>query len=174
MYKITEEKETEIGRFTVKQLKVKVSPGSEHPYSYVKIVPGVCILPIIDQQIAMIRQYRIPIQQWEYELPAGMIDHGEKPEEAAVRELSEETGLIADQLISLGSFYPSPGSTDEIIYLYAAQCHQQTRQHLDETEQIKLKMMPIDEFRKLIISDSFKHSAGIIAWARYEAAKNQG
>ena len=71
---------------------------------------GACILPYFaDGTICMVRQFRYAMQQELWELPAGKLEQGEDPFEAAKRELEEECGLTADNYISLGEFYPTVG-----------------------------------------------------------------
>ena len=75
-----------------------------------------------ENRILLQRQYRYPVRSWQWELPGGFVDPGETPEEAAARELKEETGYTVKALHSLGAFYPSFGSTNEKIWLFAAEC----------------------------------------------------
>ena len=71
---------------------------------------GACILPYYeDGTICMVRQFRYAMQQELWELPAGKLDAGEDPFEAATRELTEECGVCADEYISLGEIYPTVG-----------------------------------------------------------------
>ena len=71
---------------------------------------GACILPYFeDGTICMVRQFRYAMQQELWELPAGKLEKGEDPFEAAKRELGEECGLTADNYISLGQFFPHRG-----------------------------------------------------------------
>ena len=77
---------------------------------------GACILPYFaDGTICMVRQFRYAMQQELWELPAGKLEQGEDPFEAAKRELEEECGLTADHYTSLGEFYPTVGYDTEII-----------------------------------------------------------
>ena len=82
---------------------------------------GACILPYFaDGTICMVRQFRYAMQQELWELPAGKLEQGEDPFEAAKRELEEECGLTADHYTSLGEFYPTVGYDTEIIYTWVA------------------------------------------------------
>ncbi len=83
---------------------------------------SVAILPLfLDScNIILIRQYRPAIEKWILEIPAGVIDPGEKPEETARRELEEEAGLKANRLVKIGEGYVSPGYSTEHMTLFLA------------------------------------------------------
>ena len=81
---------------------------------------GACIVPYFeDGTLCMVRQFRYAMQQELWELPAGKLEKGEDPFEAAKRELGEECGLTADHYTPLGEFYPTVGYDTEIIYMWA-------------------------------------------------------
>ena len=84
---------------------------------------AVCVVPLeSDGSVLMVRQYRAPFDTAILELPAGKLDKpGEELEEAARRELREEVGCTAGRVTELGSFYNSPGFTDELTTLYLAE-----------------------------------------------------
>lgn len=87
----------------------------EHPGAV-----GIVALNDLDQ-IAMVHQYRHPVRQKLWELPAGLLDiEGEPPWEAARRELAEETDLVADRWHTLVDWYNSPGGMDEAVRVYLA------------------------------------------------------
>ncbi len=73
--------------------------------------PGSAVMMAMDDKnrILLVRQYRLPADKYLWELPAGKLDDGEKPLQAAKRELTEETGYTAKNWTKLASFYPSPG-----------------------------------------------------------------
>lgn len=80
---------------------------------------GVAVIPVTkDNKILFVKQYRKAIEKSLIEIPAGLIDEGEDPETTAVRELEEETGYTTKKLTFVTSFYPSPGYTDELNYIY--------------------------------------------------------
>ena len=96
---------------------------------------GVCVAPITDHnELLFVRQFRYPYMQVLSELPAGKLEKGEDPLECGKRELMEETGRVADEIFSLGKFYPSPGYCGEIIHLYGAKGLLFVGQKLDEDE----------------------------------------
>ena len=96
---------------------------------------GACILPYFeDGTICMVRQFRYAMQQELWELPAGKLEAGEDPFEAAKRELTEECGVTADEYIPLGQIYPTVGYDTEVIYIWAARGLHPAPMHLDADE----------------------------------------
>lgn len=103
-------------RFRGEIMTVKVLDGH---WEVVEHAPAVAVLVERDGRVLGVRQRRPAIRAETWELPAGLIDPGEEPHEAAARELAEETGLAGDlQLVT--QFYSSPGFTDERVYLFRA------------------------------------------------------
>ena len=77
---------------------------------------GVGVIALTDEgKIIMVKQYRKPIEKDIWEIPAGKLDKGEDPKACGIRELEEETGYTAKEIISLGYFYPSPGFANEVM-----------------------------------------------------------
>ncbi|MFP5106935.1 NUDIX hydrolase [Neobacillus sp. C211] len=169
VWKISSSIKEQVDRFGVIIEKVIVPNGEEKNFSYLDFAKGVCILPITaDKEIICLKQYRHAIKSWQWELPAGMIDkESDAPLETAKRELEEETGNKAEYWLDLGSFYPSPGSTSEEIYLFAATGLIATEQRLESSEQIELHKQTMEEVMTLIINGEFKHGAGLAAILRY-------
>ena len=169
VWKISSSMKQQVDRFGVIIEKVIVPNGEEKNFSYLDFAKGVCILPITkDKEIICLKQYRHAIKSWQWELPAGMIDNeNDAPIETAKRELEEETGNKAEYWLDLGSFYPSPGSTSEEIYLFAATGLIATEQRLESSEQIELHKLTMEEVMTLIINGEFKHGAGLAAILRY-------
>lgn len=155
-----------VGRFTVIKDCVRVN-SSERSYDYLEIRQGVSILPIYNQKVIIQQQYRYPVSSWQWEIPGGFVDDGETPEEAAVRELKEETGYLAEKLESLGVFYPSFGSTNEKIYLFLAECKERGSIEREQGEIISVKEITLERFQELISSGEFKQGSGLAAWVRY-------
>ena len=108
---------------------------------------GVAILALDqDNTVTLVRQYRYPIGQILLELPAGKLDHGAEEDRllGARRELSEETGLEAEEWTYLGYTLASPGFCDEALHMYLARGLHRVGQHLDEDEFLDVVTMPFD------------------------------
>ncbi|MEM4019424.1 MAG: NUDIX hydrolase [Thermofilaceae archaeon] len=108
---------------------------------------AVIVVPILGGgKVLMVKQWRAPIQSWVLEVPAGKLEQGEDPREAAVRELEEETGYIAGSLVELGSFYATPGYSDEVMHFYAALQLSKGRAHPEPGEVLKVVEVDADEY----------------------------
>jgi ADP-ribose pyrophosphatase len=82
---------------------------------------AVAILPFLDHsRIILLRQFRAPFNDYIMEVPAGVVNSGESPEDTARRELIEETGYSARVLEKLGSYTPTPGYSSEVLHLFVA------------------------------------------------------
>ncbi|ADV64410.1 NUDIX hydrolase [Desulfurococcus mucosus] len=108
-------------RFNVIRRYYRKANGEEFARDVVAFPEAVAVLPVLDDgSVILLRQFRAPLNDTIIEAPAGVVDPGETPEEAAERELEEETGYHAGRLVRLGSFTPSPGYSSEVIHFYYA------------------------------------------------------
>ncbi|CEG28675.1 NUDIX hydrolase [Bacillus sp. B-jedd] len=169
-WKIANSIKAKVDRFDVTVDRVVLPNGEEKNFSYLDFAKGVCILPITqDHKVICLKQYRHAVKSWEWELPGGMIeDANGLPIETAKRELEEETGHVAEHWMELGSFYPSPGSTAEEIFLFAAAGLTETAQNLENSEQLELHQLTMEEVKDLVAKGEFKHGAGLAAILRYK------
>jgi ADP-ribose pyrophosphatase len=102
----------------VRRDRVRMSGGREGTREIVEHPPVVVLVPVdTNSDILMVRQYRKAIERELIELPAGGIEDGESVEEAANRELVEETGYTAKSIERMGTIYPTPGISDETMHL---------------------------------------------------------
>jgi len=129
---------------------------------------GACILPVdADGNITLVRQFRYAFGEEIWELPAGKLEAGEDPFEAAKRELSEECGLTADHFVDLGIVYATVGYDSEKIYLWAATGLHEVRQHLDAGEFLDVVKMPFDKALGLVMDGTIKDSKTQVALLKY-------
>ncbi|MCD4837508.1 NUDIX hydrolase [Neobacillus sedimentimangrovi] len=172
-WKINHSTKKQVDRFEITTDEVTLPNGEITTFSYIYFAKGVCILPITnDHKILCLKQYRHSLKSWEWELPAGMIDSGSdlSPLTAAKRELEEETGYQAEHWMELGSFYPSPGSTSEEIFLFAAAGLTKTKQQLENSEQIEVHKISMKTLKEMVMTGDFRHGAGLAAILRYKFA----
>ncbi|MGG5255395.1 NUDIX hydrolase [Neobacillus sp. SM06] len=169
-WKINSSNNQKVDRFGITIDKVILPNGEEKTFSFLDFAKGVCVLPITENKdIICLKQYRHALKSWQWELPAGMIDHSEtSPLAVAKKELEEETGYVAEHWLELGSFFPSPGSTTEEIYLFAAAGLKASQQKLESSEQIELHFIPMEELKEMVAKGEFKHGAGLAAILRYK------
>ena len=107
---------------------------------------GVAILALEeDNTTYLVKQFRYPIQELLLELPAGKLDGPEDHLLAAKRELSEETGLEAEEWTYMGYEFASPGFCTERLHMYLAQKLSHRKQHLDEDEFLNVVPIPFQE-----------------------------
>ena len=98
--------------------EVELPNGNRAGREVVRHSGGAAVLLVSDGKVLLERQFRFPYNKVIWEIPAGKLNAGEDPEVAARRELEEETGYRAGVLKKLTQIYPTPGYTDEIIYIY--------------------------------------------------------
>lgn len=125
---------------------VQLPNGKQSARELVRHPGGACVCAIDDQlRVAMVRQFRYACGGETLELPAGKIDAGEEPLETALRELQEEAGLAAEDVIDLGAMYPSPGYTDEVVHMYLALHAQPCAQQLDADEFLQVEKIHLGD-----------------------------
>lgn len=134
--------------------RVRLPNGNEAGREVVEHPGGVCVAPLTAEgELLFVRQYRYPYEEVVLELPAGKRDKGgEDPLECGKRELKEETGATAEEYVSLGKLYPSPGFCDEIIYLYLAKGLDFGDAAPDEDEFVEVERIPLDRAVEMVMN----------------------
>lgn len=116
----------------------------------------------------MVRQFRHGSMNVSLEFPGGVIDPGEDPKEASARELTEETGYIAEELTLIGEINPNPAFMNNSCYTYLARgLHRKQDQDLDENEVIDVELVPVDSI-KVDREGSFFHAMMVVALHFYQ------
>ena len=117
-----------------------------------------------DGKVIMEKQYRYPMRKVILEIPAGKIDKGETdPDEAAVRELKEETGYTAGRMEKLGKIYPSVGYSEEGINLYLCRDLVPGETDMDEDEAIEIEEYDFDEACRMAESGEIRDAKTVCA-----------
>jgi 8-oxo-dGTP pyrophosphatase MutT (NUDIX family) len=126
--------------------RLRYANGREYDLDYVRH-PGAAAVVAVDHagRVCLVRQYRHGVMDFLWEIPAGKLDAGEPPQECAVRELAEETGVTARRWTSLGTFLPAPGIFTEVIHLYLAQDLAVGAAAPDADEELELQWLPLEE-----------------------------
>lgn len=124
----------------------KLPDGSTARREWIKH-PGACaIVPLFENgDTILLRQFRYGPSRMFWEVPAGKIDPGEPIEDTARRELEEETGLSADELIRIGHFYPAIGFCDEIIHIFVARGINASTSNTDDDEFVETVRLPLSQ-----------------------------
>jgi len=131
--------------------RVELPSGRLTVREVVEHAPVVAIVALDGRgNVLLVRQYRLPVRQSLLEIPAGGVDPGESAEEAAQRELQEETGQRAGRLERLCSFFASPGYCDEHMDLYLATALEPSTLAADADESIEVVRLPLSEALRLI------------------------
>lgn len=163
---LSQKKEYEGIIVNVRQDKVRLPDGTVANREVVEHRGGVAIFAMDDQQrVALVRQYRYPMGEITLELPAGKLEQGEDPQDSALRELVEETGLTPGTIVSMGCSYSSPGILSERIYLYFAKDLVQGEAKPDEGEFVETVWVPYRDLLDLVRQGEIKDGktmAGIL------------
>ncbi len=122
------------------------------------------IVPVLDQdKLVFIWNYRPPIQGWELELPAGLLNDGEDPETCAERELEEETGYTAGSWKKLGWLHTSPAISSQRAHIYLARGLRKGRVHREPYEKMKIRILRVKEAYRLLRAAKIVHSSTVSA-----------
>jgi len=124
--------------------EVLLPDGKQAKREIVEHSGAVAIVPVNENmEVLCIRQYRKAAEKVLLEIPAGIIEPGEKIEDCAQRELAEETGFASNNLLNLTSFYPSPGFSSEIIHVFLGRDLYKKEVEKPEDEFIQLENIPL-------------------------------
>ena len=149
---------------------VRLPNGHTAPRELTRHVGAVCVVPLTDDgKVIVERQFRYPLDETILEIPAGKRDSkSEPPEEAARRELREETGIEPKELVCLGTYYPAAAYSDEVIWMYLARGLTFGVQKLDDDEFLTLEAMPlsdlVQEIAKGNVPDGKTQAAVLRVW----------
>lgn len=150
---------------------VRMPDGRETTREIVEHRECVAIVAVdSDDNVLLVNQFRKPLEKKLLEIPAGGIDDGEDPVAAVRREMQEETGYLPRKVERLGGFYSAPGFCTEYLYLYLATDLIPSQLFAEDTRDIKLVRVPIDQVQGLITSGSIcdaKSIAGLFTFLEY-------
>jgi ADP-ribose pyrophosphatase len=140
--------------------RIQVEGRGETSYAYLERADAIIVVPVTnDGQIILLRQYRYPVDEWCWEVPAGgSHDTGDVPLEEVVRkEMEEEIGATCAKIEHINFFYSSNSMSDEKCHVYLALgVELKQKPHTEETENIEMHPMPAAEAIRLARSGQIK------------------
>lgn len=137
--------------YFINEEKFKLPDKTTGIYYVVNTLDSVFVVPVThDNKILFIKQYRYPVDEFYYELPAGGIEKGDSALTAAKKELEEETGYKGKCFKKIGTYAPMNGLCKEICNVYIAQDLEKTKQKLETTEFIEVEAITIKKAYKMI------------------------
>ena len=139
--------------FEVDRDTVRMPNGREVTVDVIRHPPSAVIVPVPEPgQVILIRQYRYAVNRWLWECPAGSVDQGETPEDAARRECHEEIGQVPETIVRLAAMFPTPGYCDEEMFFFRVSGLNTpaAAAHVDEDEDIEVRTFSLKEAREMV------------------------
>jgi ADP-ribose pyrophosphatase len=139
--------------FDVDRDRVRMPNRREVTVDVIRHPPSAVIVPVPEPgKVILIRQYRYAVNRWLWECPAGSVDEGETPEQAARRECHEEIGQFPDTVVRLGAMFPTPGYCDEEMFFFrvsglSVPDHEAEQ---DADEDIEVREFTLKEAREMV------------------------
>jgi len=159
----------------IEQMEVEIGQRGRHTYQIIRHPGGAGVLPLhSDGTVSLIRQLRPAVDAVMLEIPAGRLSPDELPAECACRELREETGITAANLIPLGIVHSSPGVFDEVIHLFAATGISQGTAQPEADEEIEVLRMPLAEALLMASDGRISDAKTLAALLRWELLNRSG
>jgi ADP-ribose pyrophosphatase len=147
--------------------EVRLPDGTTSTREWIRHPGASAVLPVFENgDVMMVKQFRYPLSQVFYEVPAGKLDPGETPGSTAERELREEAGLVCGQYAYVGHFYPSIGYTNEIIHLYVAWDIETVSQNVDDDEFLIKERLPFRQAVEMVHSGEISDGKTMITVLR--------
>lgn len=153
---------------------VEYPNGSAGTLEMIRHPGAAAVLPILGPlahprpTVVLIRQFRHAADGFLWEIPAGRLEPGESPEACARRELTEETGLVAGRLDRLLSLYTTPGFTDELIHLFAAEVVDRRSPDREADEFLEVHDLPWDEVGRMVARGEIRDGKTLVTLLYYQ------
>jgi len=148
--------------FSVREGEIRTNKGEVYPRQVVVNPGGVGVVTVVEGNVILIKQYRISVDDYIVEIPAGRLESGEKPDVSARRELMEEVGYEAQSLQLISEYYSGVGFSTEKMYIFLATDIKKKIATPEVDEDIEVIKMPLAEVRKKLDQGEFNDSKTII------------
>jgi 8-oxo-dGDP phosphatase len=139
-------------------------PGGERFWHHVVRMHRAAVIALVDDEdrVLMIWRHRFVTDRWGWELPGGLVDEGEEPREAAIRELEEETGYQAGRLEHLFTYQPMVGMVDAEHVVFVGRDPVKVAEPVDATEAGRIEWIPLASVPDLIRSGKIWSSGNLV------------
>jgi len=157
---------------------VRLPDGRKSTREIVEHRGAAAAVPLLpDDRVVLVRQWRQPAQRVLLEIPAGVVDEGETPEECMRRELAEEIGYQPSRLEKLFSMYPAPGYSEELIHIFLAADLRPVEADADYDENLQVVKLPFSEALDRCLRGEIQDAktiAGLLAVAAGQVRRASG
>ena len=153
--------------FTVRRdYSIDPRGGRGHDFYVIEAPDWINVIPLTkDKEVVLIEQYRHGSEEVSLEIPGGMVDPGEEPRQTAARELLEETGYEAREVVLLGKTRPNPAIQDNWIHTFLARGVEYRREPLNQgTERTRVRLVPLAQIPALIREGAIVHSLVVVGF----------
>jgi 8-oxo-dGTP pyrophosphatase MutT (NUDIX family) len=158
----------------VREDDTELPSGQKGIYGVVEKPDFALIIPLVDGHFFLVHQYRYPVENYFWEFPQGSYEDNPniKPEELAVKELEEETGLVAKRIKQIGHLYEAYGFSNQGFHIFLAEEFTQGNQQLEISEQgLRVEKFSIKDFEKMIQKGEIKDGPSVSAYALLKIQK---
>lgn len=149
-----------------RDLSLSPRGGLEHDFYVLEASDWINIIPLtLNDEVVMIEQYRHGSEEVTLEIPGGMVDEGESPREAALREMLEETGYTAHEAVILGKVRPNPAIHNNWIHTFLArEARFKQTPVFDSTEHTVVRLVPLAHIPQLIADGTINHALVVVGF----------
>jgi len=140
--------------------------GGEHDFYCIEAPDWINIIPLTARdEVVMIEQYRHGTDEITLEIPGGIVDQNESPREAAAREMLEETGYAAHEIVPLGRARPNPAIQNNWVHTFLARDARYEKEPAFEgTEHTRVRLVPLADVPALIVDGTISHALVILGF----------
>jgi ADP-ribose pyrophosphatase len=154
--------------------EVELPDGKKSVREIVRHPGAVCVVPVTDEnEVIMVRQFRYAFGEVLLEIPAGKLEPGEDPLKAALRELEEETGTVAENIEHMGELYTTVAIFDEKIQMYLATGLTYKNAHPDDGEFLEVEKIPLDTLVDMVMNGEIRDSETQVALLKAHKILNE-